>query len=92
MVVEFKVESDQVLLGLHQIAMVGFSLRDLGLFEVSCVYKDSTILPNLIQASLVNWKLVINQNVTQHLVRVAAAGGDPLDLFQEYKRFEAKGF
>jgi hypothetical protein len=91
-VLNVKVVGDLLLLGLSQISTVGFSLRDLGLFEVSCVYMDSTILPNLIHASPVNWTLVINENATQHLVRAAAAAVDPLDLFQEYKRLRRKGF
>ena len=91
-VVELEVDGDQLLLGLRQIPTVGFSSRELGFFEVSCVHKDSNLLPNLIQASPVNWTLVINENVTQHLVRVAAAAVDTLDLFQEYKRLRRKGF
>ncbi len=91
-VVRVKVDGDQLLLGFRQIPSVGFSARDLELFEVSCVAEYLIISPNLIQASMVNWALVINEKATQKLVRLAAVTTDPSVLFNEYKRLRRADF
>jgi hypothetical protein len=91
-VVDVKVNGDELLLCLRQIKSIGFSPRDLGLFEVSCVSEYLTISPNSIQTSLISWTLVTNENATQQLVRVAATTVDFLELFTEYKRLRRIGF
>jgi hypothetical protein len=91
-VAELKVDGDLLLLGLRQIPSVGFSARGLELFEVSCVGEYLSISPNSIQASMVNWALVINEKATQQLVRLAAVTKDPLGLFDEYKRLRRSDF
>jgi hypothetical protein len=92
MFVGVKVDGDQLLLSLRQIPSIGFSARDLGLFEVSCVAEYLSLSPNSIQASMVNWALVINEKVTQQLVRVAAVAVDPYGLFDEYARLRRNDF
>ena len=87
-----KVDGDQLLLGLRQIPSVGFSARDLELFEVSCVAEYLSISPNSIQASMVNWALVINEKATQQLVLLAAVTIDPSGLLEEYKRLRRTNF
>jgi hypothetical protein len=87
-----KVDGDQLLLGLRQIPSVGFSTRDLELFEVSCVAEYLSISPNSIQASMVNWALVINEKATQQLVLLAAVTTDPSGLLEEYKRLRRTDF
>ena len=87
-----KVDGDQLLLSLRQIPSIGFSARDLGLFEVSCVAEYMSLSPNSIHASMVNWALVINEKVTQQLVRVAAVAVDPYGLFDEYARLRRNDF
>jgi len=87
-----KVDGDQLLLSLRQIPSIGFSARDLGQFEVSCVAEYLSLSPNSIQASMVNWALVINEKVTQQLVRVAAVAVDPYGLFDEYARLRRNDF
>ena len=91
-VVSVKVDGDQLLLSLLQTPSVGFSARDLGFFQVSCVSEYLTISPNSIQTSLINWTLVTNETATQQLVRVAATAVDFLELFTEYKRLRRTGF
>ena len=91
-VVGVKVDGDQLLLSLRQIPSVGFSARDLGLFEVSCVAEYLSLSPNSIQASMVNWALVINEKATQQLVQVAAVAVDPYGLFDEYARLRRTDF
>ena len=91
-VVGVKVDGDQLKLLLGQIPSVGFSARDLGRFEVSCVSEYLSITANSIHASMVNWALVINENATQQLVRLAKAAVDPFDLFEEYKRLRRNDF
>ena len=91
-VVGVKVDGDQLLLSLRQIPSIGFSARDLGLFEVSCVAEYLSLSPNSIQASMVNWALVINEKATQQLVRVAAVDVDPYGLFDEYTRLRRNDF
>ena len=91
-VVGVKVDGDQLLLSLRQIPSIGFSARDLGQFEVSCVAEYLSLSPNSIQASMVNWALVINEKVTQQLVRVAAVAVDPYGLFDEYARLRRNDF
>ena len=91
-VARVKVDGDQLLLGLRQIPSVGFSVRDLELFEVSCVAEYLSISPNSIQASMVKWALVINEKATQKLVRLAAVTTDPSVLFNEYKRLRRADF
>ena len=71
---------------------IGFSARDLGLFEVSCVAEYLSLSPNSIQASMVNWALVINEKATQQLVRMAAVAVDPYGLFDEYARLRRNDF
>jgi len=87
-----KVDGEQLVLSLRQIPSIGFSAIDLGLFEVSCVAEYLSISPNSIQASMVNWALVINEKATQQLVRVAAVAVDPYGLFDEYKRLRRADF
>jgi hypothetical protein len=87
-----KVDGDQLLLGLHQIPSIGFRARDLELFEVSCVAEYLIISPNSIQASMVNWTLVINEKAAQQLVRLAAVTKNPSGLFDEYKRLRRTDF
>ena len=87
-----KVDGEQLVLSLRQIPSIGFSAIDLGLFEVSCVVEYLSISPNSIQASMVNWALVINEKATQQLVRVAAVAVDPYGLFDEYKRLRRADF
>jgi hypothetical protein len=87
-----KVDGDQLVLSLRQIPSIGFSAIDLRLFEVSCVAEYLSISPNSIQASMVNWALVINEKATQQLVRLAAVAVDPYDLFDEYKRLRRADF
>jgi len=77
---------------LSQIPSIGFSARDLGLFEVSCVAEYLSLSPNSIQASMVNWALVINEKATQQLVRMAAVAVDPYGLFDEYARLRRNDF
>ena len=91
-VVGVKVDGDQLLLSLLQIPSVGFSARDLGFFEVSCVSEYLRVSPNSIQTSLINWTLVTNENATQQLIRSAEKAVDFLDLFTEYKRLRRLGF
>jgi hypothetical protein len=91
-VVSVKVDDDQLLLSFRQIPSIGFSLRDLGLFEVSSVAEYLSISPNSIQASMVNWVLVINEKATQQLVRLAATAVAPFDLFEHYKRLRRDAF
>lgn len=91
-VVDVKVTGNELQLCLRQIKSLGFSPRDIGFFEVSCVSEYLTISPNLIQTSLINWTLVTNETATQQLVRVAATAVDFLELFTEYKRLRRIGF
>ncbi len=91
-VVSVKVDDDQLLLSLRQIPSVGFSSRYLGLFEISCVAEYLSISSNSIQASMVNWVLVINEKATQQLVRLAAKAADPFDLFEHYKGLRRDAF
>jgi hypothetical protein len=91
-VVGVKVDGEQLKLLLSQIPSVGFSARELGRFEVSCVSEYLRISANSIHASMINWALVINENATQQLVRLAAAAVDPFDLFEEYKRLRRNDF
>ena len=91
-VVSVKVDDDQLLLSLSQIPSVGFSSRFLGLFEISCVAEYLSISSNSIQASMVNWVLVINEKATQQLVRLAATAADPFDLFEHYKGLRRDAF
>ena len=91
-VVDVKVTGNELQLCLRQIKSLGFSPRDIGFFEVSCVSEYLTISPNSIQTSLINWTLVTNETATQQLVRVAATAVDFLELFTEYKRLRRTGF
>jgi len=91
-VVSVKVDDDQLLLSLRQIPSVGFSSRFIGLFEISCVAEYHSILSNSIQASMVNWVLVINEKATQQLVRLAATAAAPFDLFEHYKGLRRDAF
>lgn len=91
-VVRVKVDDDQLLLSLRQIPSVGFSSRFLGLFEISCVAKYLSISSNSIQASMVNWVLVINEKATQQLVRLAAVTINQSRIFDEYKHLRRTDF
>ena len=91
-VVSVKVDDDQLLLSLRQIPSVGFSSRFIGLFEISCVAEYLSISSNSIQASMVNWALVINEKATQQLVLLAAVTIDPSGLLEEYKRLRRTNF
>lgn len=91
-VVSVKIDGDQLLLRLRQIPSVGFSLRDLGLFEVSCMAEYLSISPNSIQASMVNWTLVINEKATQQLVQLAAVTINQSRIFDEYKHLRRNYF
>ena len=91
-VVGVKVDGDQLKLLLSQIPSVGFSAREPGRFEVSCVSEYLRISANSINAAMINWTLVINENATQQLVRVATVALDPYGLFDEYTRLRRNDF
>jgi hypothetical protein len=91
-IVGVKIDCDQLLLRLRQIPSIGFSARDLGLFAVSCVTEHLSISPNSINASMLNWTLVINATATQHIVQLAGVVADPYCLFEEYKRLRRNDF
>lgn len=91
-VVSVKVGDDQLLLSLRQIPVVGFSSRYFGLFEVSSVAEYLSISSNSIQASMVNWVLVINKKATQQLVKLAAVTITQTEIFDEYKHLRRTDF
>ncbi len=91
-VVSVKVDGHQLLLRLRKIPSVGFSERDLELIEISCVAQYLSISSNSIQASIVNWTLVINVKATQLLVQLAAVTINQSEIFDEYKHLRRTDF